>query len=58
MDIIDKAGAWFSYNDKKIGQGKEKAKQFLKENEDICKEIEDKILLSMGVKQGETDGAD
>ncbi len=58
MDIIDKAGAWFSYNDKKIGQGKEKAKQFLKENEDICKEIEDKILLSMGVKQGANDGAD
>ncbi len=58
MDIIDKAGAWFSYNDKKIGQGKEKAKQFLKENEDICKEIEEKILLSMGVKQGAKDGAD
>lgn len=58
MDIIDKAGAWFSYNDKKIGQGKEKAKQFLKDNEDICKEIEDKILLSMGVKQGAKDGAD
>ncbi|OPX27824.1 MAG: recombinase RecA [Campylobacteraceae bacterium 4484_166] len=51
MDIIDKAGAWFSYNDKKIGQGKEKAKQFLKENEEICKEIEDKILVSMGEKE-------
>jgi len=58
MDIIDKAGAWFSYNDKKIGQGKEKAKQFLKENKDICKEIEEKIVLSMGIKRGAKDGID
>ncbi len=49
MDIIDKAGAWFSYNDAKIGQGKENAKQFLSDNPDIAKEIEQKILESMGV---------
>jgi recombination protein RecA len=47
MDIIDKAGAWFSYNDNKIGQGKEKAKEFLENNQEIAKEIEDKILESM-----------
>jgi recombination protein RecA len=49
MDIIDKAGAWFSYNDSKIGQGKENSKIFLKDNPEIAKEIEDKILVSMGI---------
>jgi len=49
LDIIDKAGAWFSYNDSKIGQGKEKSKEFLKDNPEIAKEIEDKILEAMGV---------
>lgn len=44
MDIVDKAGAWFSYNDNKIGQGKEKAKEFLIDNPEIAQEIEDKIL--------------
>jgi len=49
LDIIDKAGAWFSYGDTKIGQGRENAKVFLKDNPSISKEIEDKILSSMGV---------
>jgi recombination protein RecA len=49
LDIIDKAGAWFSYNDSKIGQGKENSKEFLKDNPEIAKEIEDKILIAMGV---------
>ena len=37
LDIIDKSGAWLSYGDKKIGQGRENAKAFLKENVDIAK---------------------
>ncbi len=49
LDIIDKAGAWFSYNDSKIGQGKENSKQFLKDNPEIASEIEQKILLAMGM---------
>ncbi len=49
LDIVDKAGAWFSYGDSKIGQGKENAKVFLKDNPEIAKEIEDKILQAMGV---------
>jgi len=49
LDIIDKAGAWFSYGDTKIGQGRENVKVFLKDNPEIAKEIEDKILNSMGV---------
>ena len=50
MDIIDKAGAWFSYNDSKIGQGKENSKKFLIDNPDIATEVENKILESMGVE--------
>ena len=49
LDIVDKAGAWFSYNDSKIGQGKENSKQFLIDNPQIAQEIEQKILLAMGV---------
>ena len=49
LDIIDKAGAWFSYGDTKIGQGRENSKIFLRDNPAIAKEIEDKILSSMGI---------
>ena len=49
LDIIDKAGAWFSYGDSKIGQGRENSKVFLKDNPEIAKEIEKKILDSMGI---------
>ena len=49
LDIVDKAGAWFSYGDQKIGQGKENSKVFLKDNPEIAKEIEAKILESMGI---------
>ena len=43
LDIINKSGAWFSYNGQRIGQGRENVKQFLKENPEMCKEIETKI---------------
>ncbi len=49
LDIIDKAGAWFSYGDSKIGQGRENSKVFLKDNPEIARGIENKILNSMGV---------
>ncbi|RXJ98206.1 recombinase RecA [Arcobacter sp. CECT 8986] len=49
LDIVDKAGAWFSYGDSKIGQGKENSKQFLKDNPEIANEIEGKILQAMGI---------
>ncbi|HKM18941.1 MAG TPA: recombinase RecA [Aliarcobacter sp.] len=56
LDIIDKAGAWFSYGDTKIGQGRENSKIFLKDNPAIAKEIEDKILNSMGINDAITTG--
>ena len=43
LDIIKKSGAWFSYNGQKIGQGRENAKEYLRSNPDIIKEIEEKI---------------
>ena len=43
LDIIKKSGAWFSYGEQRIGQGRENVKKFLKENTEVCKEIEDKI---------------
>lgn len=43
MELIEKSGSWFSYNGEKIGQGREKVKDYLKNHEDICNEIEAKI---------------
>ena len=42
-DIIDKSGAWYSYKDEKIGQGRENTKQFLKDNPELLDEIESRI---------------
>ena len=49
LDIVDKSGAWLSYKDKKLGQGKENAKVFLKENPEIAQEIEEKIKASISI---------
>ncbi|EFC5472174.1 recombinase RecA [Campylobacter jejuni] len=50
LDIIDKSGAWFSYKDKKLGQGRENSKAFLKENPEIADEITKAIQNSMGIE--------
>ncbi len=47
LNIINKSGAWFSYNGDRIGQGRENAKNFLMENPEIAKEIEDKIMVEV-----------
>lgn len=51
LDIIDKSGAWFSYKDTKLAQGKENSKIFLNDNPSIAKEIEDKIKEQIGLKE-------
>ena len=43
VDIVNKSGAWYAYKDTRIGQGRENAKQFLRENPDICQEIENQV---------------
>ncbi|ECX3688999.1 recombinase RecA [Campylobacter coli] len=50
LDIVDKSGAWFSYKDKKLGQGRENSKAFLKENSEIADEITKAIQNSMGIE--------
>ena len=47
--VVDKSGSWFSYGDERIGQGRENAKNFLKENKTVALEIEDKIRAAHGL---------
>ena len=49
LGIVDKSGAWYSYNGDKIGQGKENAKEFLKANPSIKDELESKVRESLGI---------
>ena len=55
--IVNKSGAWYAYNDAKIGQGRENAKQYLKENRQICDEIERKVRAYYGLPVPEEDKA-
>ncbi|MEH1125477.1 recombinase RecA [Micromonospora sp. CPCC 206061] len=57
QSIIRKSGAWYTYDGDQLGQGKEKAREFLKENPDVAAEIEKKILEKLGVGQGAGDEA-
>lgn len=50
IDVIKKAGAWYSYNDEKMGQGRENSKRFLEENEDIAREIDAKVREYYGLE--------
>ncbi len=58
LDIISKSGAWYSYGDIRLGQGKEKVKDFLRENPDIAKDIEAKIRANtMGQAEAKAEAA-
>ena len=48
FDIIKKSGSWFSYNDVRIGQGKDNARKYLEDNPDIAEEVKNKILACVG----------
>jgi recombination protein RecA len=56
--IVDKAGAWYSFRGERIGQGREGAKVFLKENPEIRAEIRGLILSTLGIADEGADGAD
>ncbi len=56
--FLKKAGAWYSYNGEKVGQGKEAAKKFMEENEDIRSELEQKLRDAMAGKNQEEDDVD
>ena len=55
--IIIKSGAWFAYQDAKIGQGRENAKTYLKENPDIFAEVEQKVRVKLGLIPGAEEDA-
>ena len=48
--IVEKSGSWYSYGDERIGQGREKARTFLKENPDICSRLAEEVYLAKGLK--------
>jgi recombination protein RecA len=47
--IVEKSGAWYSYNGEKIGQGKDKTREFLRERPELAREIENKVRAAVGV---------
>lgn len=49
VDIVNKSGSWYSYKETRIGQGRENAKQFLKDNPDICREVENEVRAHYGL---------
>jgi recombination protein RecA len=56
--VVDKSGSWFSYGDERVGQGRENAKQFLKDNLAMAHEIEDKIRAAHGLDFEGSEGDD
>ncbi len=47
--VIEKSGAWYAYNGEKIGQGRDNAREFLRENPDLAREIENKVREGLGI---------
>ena len=59
LDIVQKSGSWFSYNEERLGQGRENAKAFLKENPEIRDEIRKAIIeLKYGTDTNNSDDSD
>jgi recombination protein RecA len=51
MGIVKKSGAWFTYDGEQLGQGREKAKDFLSDNPEVMAEIHDKVRVQAGIGQ-------
>ena len=58
LEIVKKSGAWFSYGEMRIGQGRDNTKQYLKDNPDIAAEIEEKIRQKLSEEHKKSDEAD
>jgi recombination protein RecA len=56
--VLEKSGSWYAYNGEKIGQGKDNAREFLRENADLAREIENKVREFMGTPAVTTAGDD
>ncbi len=48
-NVVEKSGSWFSYDSQRIGQGRENAKQFLKDNPDVAAKIEAQVRQNSGI---------
>jgi len=57
MEVIEKSGTWYSFADERIGQGRENAKKFLKENPDVSTRILEKLRDALGLAHKETNGS-
>ena len=55
-DVVNKSGAWYAYNGNKIGQGRENAKQYLKEHQEVMSEIENKVRLHYNLNGAVSEG--
>ncbi|MDX1632738.1 MAG: recombinase RecA [Thermoanaerobaculia bacterium] len=51
-DLIEKSGAWYSYGDVRLGQGRENCKEFLRDNPELADELEEKLRVAMGLAEG------
>ncbi|MCL2122168.1 MAG: recombinase RecA, partial [Clostridiales bacterium] len=58
LDIVKRSGTWYSYAENRIGQGRENAKQYLKDNPDVMKEVEDKVRERFQIDISKTSGAE
>jgi recombination protein RecA len=50
LGIVKKSGAWFTYEGEQLGQGRENAKTYLKQNPEVMMEISDRVLIAAGLK--------
>jgi recombination protein RecA len=57
-NIVRKAGAWYTYDGDQLGQGREKAKQYLRENPDVALQLQDQVLRAVGVITDDADETD
>jgi len=53
LNIVKKSGAWFTYEGEQLGQGREKAKDYLRQNPEVMMEISDKVLIAAGLKKSD-----
>jgi recombination protein RecA len=49
LEIIEKSGSWYAYNEERIGQGRENAKRFLTDQPEMCLDIENKVRMAYGM---------
>jgi recombination protein RecA len=57
QNLVEKSGAWYSYKSERIGQGRENARQFLKDNQDVFKKLDTELRKTLGIVRGEAAAA-